>query len=279
MPLHVALLSVVGFTGCLDVFRGRNDSPDIVPIDDVTILVGQPFQQTLDATDPNRRDELTYQLQSGPEDIVVAGEELLWLPDIEDLGVHTVVIRVQDDGEPPLSDETAFLVTVVEELPLEESGLPPLASDLSVRVYDIDNPISPAPAGLCIELRDVAPVLDGLAPTVLATEVTVDGRPTQFDEITPDAALGVVVWVEDCDPKLRTRVPSATFIPPDAFRTEEANVRAYSLSDRTLAVIDKNASAAGLLTSLQSTGFLMGFTPDLGGYARPGGRGADLGRS
>lgn len=90
-----------------------NRAPSIGPVDDVTLSVGDDLDVELSATDPDG-DTLTYAIESAPAGAVLTGATVTWTPAMEDVGSHPFLVSVTDSGEPPLTDQALFTVTVVD---------------------------------------------------------------------------------------------------------------------------------------------------------------------
>lgn len=95
-----------------------NSPPVLAAISDRTVYAGTTLFITNTVTDADiPANALTFSLVSNPPPaatIEAANGVLAWTPDIADTNaVHTITVRVTDDGSPPLFDEKSFLVTVL----------------------------------------------------------------------------------------------------------------------------------------------------------------------
>jgi cyclophilin family peptidyl-prolyl cis-trans isomerase len=99
---------------------GPQTAPNLAAIADRTAEVGTQMQVTVTATDPNSRDELTFQLDpdNSPAGATIvktgSGTAVIrWTPTVAQEGqIVTFRVLVIDDGEPPLVDTEEFKVTV-----------------------------------------------------------------------------------------------------------------------------------------------------------------------
>ncbi|MEW4452967.1 hypothetical protein AB1L30_09845 [Bremerella sp. JC817] len=97
-----------------------NLSPDMEPIPDQTAQVGVELVIQITATDPNGGDTLTYILDAEDSPAGATIEKIdnnhaviRWTPTADDLpGPVSFRVLVIDDGEPPLADDEAFVVTL-----------------------------------------------------------------------------------------------------------------------------------------------------------------------
>ena len=80
------------------LFLGRlNRAPAITTIPVVEVVAGRPYRYDADATDPDD-DTLVFSLPSGPVDAVMDSVTgvITWNPKVDDVGNHTMVLRVED---------------------------------------------------------------------------------------------------------------------------------------------------------------------------------------
>jgi len=101
-----------GTTNSLPV-ASANLPPVILPIEDKTAVVNQTLRFTVVATDPDLPlQQLRYEITSGPSDATIdpVSGEFSWTPTA--VGTNIFVIRVVDNGEPPLDATTSFKVVV-----------------------------------------------------------------------------------------------------------------------------------------------------------------------
>jgi hypothetical protein len=95
---------------------GANLPPVIETIPDKIAVVGQELQFTVVASDPDQPIQtLTYEIVSGPAgaNINSATGVFTWTPSASNVGTNTFVIRVVDNGQPPLDATTTFRVVVM----------------------------------------------------------------------------------------------------------------------------------------------------------------------
>ena len=75
-----------------------NDKPNIISVDSLSILVGDTLQHFFDASDMNGESNLIYSIKTTIDQLMFSGREgkLTWVPQKEDLGLHTLEISVSD---------------------------------------------------------------------------------------------------------------------------------------------------------------------------------------
>ncbi|MEN9676382.1 MAG: hypothetical protein RIS76_2278, partial [Verrucomicrobiota bacterium] len=94
-----------------------NATPVLTEIAHQTVNELSPFQLSLDAADSDLPvQSLSYALVSGPEGLTVTElGELAWTPtEAQGPGTYNVVVGVSDNGIPPKTAETGFVITVDE---------------------------------------------------------------------------------------------------------------------------------------------------------------------
>jgi hypothetical protein len=103
-----------------------NTPPQLAPLPNRSLLVGQTLQLDLVATDVDQPPQnLTFSLLP-PTPISVTltnGNRLRWTPTLAEVGTHQIVVRVSDDGTPPMSATNAMQVTVGALPQLPPGGL------------------------------------------------------------------------------------------------------------------------------------------------------------
>lgn len=92
-----------------------NQPPQLAPQTDVILPVGTAFNRTLQATDPDLGDTLTFALVSGPPGMSLSGAVLNWSTIGIAPGDYQVTTRVTDAGG--LFDSKQFTVTLTPEAP------------------------------------------------------------------------------------------------------------------------------------------------------------------
>ena len=104
-----------------------NAAPTIGAIANANVRFGEPWSNIASGSDVDLpANQLTYSLEEGPTGVsLVAGTGALsWSPLQAQVGVHTVRVRVTDNGTPALHAETSFQITVGgEETRLEISRI------------------------------------------------------------------------------------------------------------------------------------------------------------
>lgn len=108
--------------------REVNQAPVLDPIADLSADEGTPVTLILAGSDPDQpAQKLTYTLEPGaPAGMTLhpATGSLLWIPtEDQGPGVHTVTVRLTDDGSPAASATRSFRITVreVDDPPVFES--------------------------------------------------------------------------------------------------------------------------------------------------------------
>jgi len=100
----------------VDVVPPVNIAPTISSCPDRGALVGDLVECSLEGSDANRIDTLTFSLPVAPPGAAIdpATGAFAWTPALADAGPNPITVRVTDDGTPPLFAETSFVATVVE---------------------------------------------------------------------------------------------------------------------------------------------------------------------
>ncbi|MCX8157923.1 MAG: lamin tail domain-containing protein [Verrucomicrobiae bacterium] len=112
--------------------RGGNLAPVVVPVANRTVFVGQTLGMLLSASDPDGPTQtLRFSLEPGAPSgaQVTADGYFSWLPTLE--GLYVIAVRVTDNGQPPLSATTSFLVEVLPRPVLGKVGLQNGCLDIS----------------------------------------------------------------------------------------------------------------------------------------------------
>ncbi|MDO9014225.1 MAG: hypothetical protein Q7U84_05535, partial [Polynucleobacter sp.] len=131
--------------------REVNSPPILNAVADRPMLESERLQLTLTAEDPDLpANALLFSLVSGPAGLSVSESGLLvWAPtEQQGPSVNRVVVRVTDNGDPPLSGTTEFTVTV------EEENRPPVLVEIPKPVIEelrewnltlaVEDPVVPA---------------------------------------------------------------------------------------------------------------------------------------
>ena len=94
-----------------------NDTPNIISIDSLSILVGDTLTHLFDAKDLNRDSQLIYSIKTTIDELIFRGSvgSLTWIPTINDIGLHTLEISVSDGFNS--SVDTQKLKIFVYDLP------------------------------------------------------------------------------------------------------------------------------------------------------------------
>lgn len=108
-----------------------NHAPMIEPVTNRSLRAGRTIELQLCATDPDAGQTLSFDLLSPPDGMHTGPEgALTWTPTPVQTGVWAVAARVTDDGVPPLTDDTAFEVTVLPLPPPPALVAAPVAQGL-----------------------------------------------------------------------------------------------------------------------------------------------------
>ncbi len=104
-----------------------NDAPELEPVPDRSVNEGDTLSVDLSASDPDG-DALAFDIESPAfcslEDHGDGTATLTCSPGSGDAGRYTVNVSVEDEGDPPLADETSFVITVTGTSadPVENGG-------------------------------------------------------------------------------------------------------------------------------------------------------------
>ena len=99
--------------------REVNAPPTLAPIADRSALAGQLLTVPLEAADNDvPANQLMFELVQAPSGAAIdpVARLLQWTPGIADVGVHSITVKVTDDGEPALEASREFSVTVENNL-------------------------------------------------------------------------------------------------------------------------------------------------------------------
>ncbi|WCJ60032.1 lamin tail domain-containing protein [Fontisphaera persica] len=103
-----------------------NTPPQLAPLPNRSLLVGQTLQLDLVATDVDQPPQnLAFSfLPPTPVSVTLTnGNRLRWTPTLAEVGTHQIVVRVTDDGTPPMSATNTLQVTVGALPQLPPGGL------------------------------------------------------------------------------------------------------------------------------------------------------------
>lgn len=94
--------------------RERNDPPQVTPVTDRTVRLGDRVVVPIVATDPDAPAQaLSYVVLAGPTGLVVEPTGRVIWPEADPLGAVPVTVRVSDTGTPAMSADVTFTITVV----------------------------------------------------------------------------------------------------------------------------------------------------------------------
>jgi len=194
-----------------------NSPPQIEPIADITVDEGSSVEVVVRASDPDLPgDALRFERVSGPAGAVldpVTGR-FTWLTgEVDGPSTRTVRVRVLDDGEPPLSAEREFRVTVREvNLPVVFRPVAPVHSVEEGSLFRLmlmaDDPDLPAnalryrlvgtpPSGATLnavtgEFRWIPSEIQGGQAWRFEVEVTDQGTPPSVDRVSFEVEVAKV---------------------------------------------------------------------------------------
>ncbi|MFA8019639.1 beta strand repeat-containing protein [Bremerella cremea] len=269
---------------------GTNDSPDLEPIDDQSAQVGQLFEITITATDPDG-DSLTFQLdRDDPNSTIPASATITktsdttavisWTPAESDgAGPFVFVVLVtDDDGDLPLSDQESFTVTL--------AGAPP-AVDLNGDETGIDFEATFTEEGGAVAVVDSEMTVTDSDSTnlesatvqlvnfpngtgeVLAVDVTGTSITASYDSATGILSLTGTDTVANYQLVLRTLTYNNTATEIDAtLRTIEITVNdgdsdsAVATTSLTIELLVTEAPVVDLNGGDSGTGFTASYTEE-----------------
>jgi len=105
--LGISLLAALGLGGC-----SNTEQLAFVGFLLQNTKFGEPYAVTLGIVNPSG-DPLTWSLLESPAGMTLTGGDIAWMPDYDDLGMHTVRVRAETADD---SDETMFQVRVHQGL-------------------------------------------------------------------------------------------------------------------------------------------------------------------
>jgi hypothetical protein len=80
-------------------------------------VIGIPCTLSVYGTDSNAGQVLSYTVADAPATAVFSNQRLIWKPTATDTITYAIKFRVSDNGLPPLSDSSVYVITVVTNLP------------------------------------------------------------------------------------------------------------------------------------------------------------------
>jgi len=92
---------------------------------ETSLTTGESTTLVIDPLDPDPEDQHTFTLLESPvlgQGTVQANGELLYTAPAHLTGIDTLVVRVQDNGTPPLSADVVVTLTVIPPLPTPETS-------------------------------------------------------------------------------------------------------------------------------------------------------------
>lgn len=186
-----------------------NQSPVVtsVPVTSATEL--SLYTYDVEAVDPDPEDTLTFTLQTAPggASIDATTGVITWTPSALETGLQSFIVRISDDGTPPLFVQHSFAVAVtdINQVPVVTTAPITTATENSAYTYDVDAS-DPDPTDTLTFTLEVAPGSAGIDAasgvitwTPLATEtglqdftvrVTDNGAPLLFAEQTFTVNVG-----------------------------------------------------------------------------------------
>lgn len=187
-----------------------NYAPTIMTIEDQSTAEDQAYSCDVVATDPNEGDPLMFSLDEAPAGMTIdvdAGR-IEWTPDNDDVGVHSVTVRVEDQLGAFDTESFTLTVTNVNDAPTIKSTPVTSATAGEAYAYDVNasDPdvgdsltfsLETTFAGMAIDagsgLISWTPTDDQVGDNVVTVLVTDNGSPvasdTQSFTITVSAAV------------------------------------------------------------------------------------------
>ena len=97
-----------------------NNPPVLDPIGAKAVADEELLEFIITASDPDEEDILTYSADNLPPGASFDAESQLfsWTPVLDDVGIHTVIFTVTDNGTPSRSDSEEVTINVISSLPI-----------------------------------------------------------------------------------------------------------------------------------------------------------------
>ncbi|MEM7167154.1 MAG: putative Ig domain-containing protein, partial [Planctomycetota bacterium] len=221
------------------------------------------------ATDPDAGDTLDYSLPTKPAGAAIdTNGEVTWTPTTAQMGTFQFVVRVDDDGVPPLFVEQSFMVTVgdVNQPPMITSTAPTMATEGDPLTYIVtaQDPDPGDTLSFSIESGPSGATMTPLSPTsatftwtpdftesgmrTFTIRVTDDGVLPQFDE----QVFSLMVADVNRPPMITSTAPlSATELTPYEYPVMATDADTGDMLTYSLVTKPSNASIdpnTGLIT-------------------------------
>ncbi len=274
-PLAAYLLITVVVEG---LAPEENHAPVVVPLAEATLSPGRAWSAQLSISDPDG-DAVAAALEAAPAGLALEGATLSWTPTEADVGVHSVLVRVTDDGAPPLT--TYLLVRLSVQgaaprdnhapvvVPVPEATLSPgEAWSAQLQIADPDEDevtltLDHAPQGLTLEGSTLSwtPSEADVGVHSVLVKAADDGAPPLT------TYLAVRLFVRGPEPRVN-HAPVAVPVPDAALQPGEAWAASVQVSDP-----DGDAVALTLESAPEGvtlTGTTLAWTPtaaDVGTHA------------
>lgn len=250
-PLADAVSFFVTVTGPDGVV---NQAPVAMPVEPQSMVAGELLTLDLEATDPDG-DALTWTAAAMPPNAALTPEGVFtFAPTADQVGQFAVTATVTDDGGPPLSDTVDLTIDVVGPQPF----------DIAVNgVFALD-PLTPLPSGLCAELLDPTPTLQGMPANLVDTATVGPDGTFEFTDVSIRPLLGFLLSIDDCNGTDELGIATMTSIPADLYvgtaTGPVVSVDAFGLSTNGLLAMGVSAGTVGYTGDLTQGGFIMGYT-------------------
>ncbi|MCU0709666.1 MAG: putative Ig domain-containing protein, partial [Pirellula sp.] len=204
----LGLRSTQSFTLSVLSSTSVNRPPEWTSTPIVQAFVNTPYEYDANASDPNN-DTLTYSLTLSPGGMSIGSSTGLfsWKPSDAQLGIHTVVVRVTDNGTPSLYTEQSFQILVS----IEPGNRPPvIVSSPSI----VHNAVSPGP--VVGNVTPTSPIIVNLADGQVSQQTVTFTRQTSLPKADVlfllDDTASIDMWGEPLmpgAPSLRSTIQSA----------------------------------------------------------------------
>ncbi|MCW5557616.1 MAG: chitobiase/beta-hexosaminidase C-terminal domain-containing protein [Verrucomicrobiae bacterium] len=247
----------------------ENRNPQFVAVDTQVVAEGELLRLTLTATDPDLpAQSLVFRLDSGPAGLSVSPEGVLsWTPtEAQGPSTNAVVVRVTDDGTPPLEAVQPFEVIV------REVNSPPVLAELPLLTARENEPLRQALAAYDADIP-----AQRLEYSLVSGPQGLTVSPAGFLDWTPQESQGGAVYPvtvrvsDDGVPALSTTALIQILVPNDNHPPRFTAVAPQTvvegeLLSLILEAVDSDVPAQGLAFRLISGP--AGMTVDAGGHLR-----------
>ncbi|MBP7653583.1 VWA domain-containing protein, partial [Candidatus Dependentiae bacterium] len=146
-----------------------NDTPVLTAIPDTSILQGEQFTYSIIAADVDN-DPLIYSIDSGINGLTINNNTLSFLPTNNDVGAHTVCIRVSDN-QAAVFDTFVITVINVNDTPVLSKSIPTVVmnEDSETSPFNLNDYFSDIDANDIINFAALIKTPDSIAITISDT--------------------------------------------------------------------------------------------------------------